>query len=348
VIGGGNVAMDVALTALRLGAKDIQVACLESRKEMPAFEWEIQEALDEGIKIHVSWGPKRIISEGGALKGIELKKCTSVFDEQKKFNPKFDESTVTKIETEMVILAIGQGSDTTFAAGMENLNMTRGGGVVIEPATLQSSVDGVYAGGDLVTGPKSVIEAIDMGRRAAVSIDKRLGGKGIIDIRLAEPEKPNTRLGRVEGFAALKRAQMPRIPKESRRLGFGRVDLGLDEASAMSEANRCLRCDLRLLIQSPAKPPEMWMEFSEANVSKVPDSDGVFQLFDEAKEIIKIAGTANLRTMLKEQLAGNKNARYFVFEEDKMYTKRETELLQQYMQKHGKMPGGGDELDELF
>ncbi len=224
VIGGGNVAMDVALTALRLGAKDIQVACLESRKEMPAFEWEIQEALEEGIAIHPSWGPKRIMGDGGAVKCIELKKCTSVFDEQKRFNPKFDESVTTSIDTEMVILAIGQGSDTTFATGLERLNTTRGGGVIVEPATLRSSIDGIYAGGDLVTGPKSVIEAIEMGRRAAVSIDKRLGGKGNIEVQFAEPDKPNPRIGRIEGFADLKREAVELQSRRTRiRQGSGNL-----------------------------------------------------------------------------------------------------------------------------
>ena len=348
VIGGGNVAMDVALTALRLGAKDIQVACLESRKEMPAFEWEIQEALDEGIKIHCSWGPKKILSDGGKVTGIEMKKCTSVFDEQRRFNPKFDESTTTKLDGEMVILAIGQGSDTTYLAGLEGLNTTKGGSVIVEPATLQSNIDGIYAGGDLVTGPKSVIEAIEMGRKAAKSIDKRLGGKGAIEIRLTETDTPNPRIGRIEGFAAMKRPVMPRIEKTARRSSFDRVDLGYDRQAAVYEAGRCLKCDLRLTINCPPSPPEMWLEFSEANVAKVPETDGVFQLFNEKKEVIKIAGTATMRSDLAGQLKSNKAARFFVFEEDKMYTKRETELLQQYMQKHGRMPGDGDELDELF
>jgi len=348
VIGGGNVAMDVALTALRLGARDIEVACLESRKEMPAFEWEIQEAMDEGIKIHCSWGPKRILSDGGKVTGIELKKCTSVFDEQKRFNPKYDESVITKLEGDTVILAIGQGSDTAYLAGLEGLNTTRGGNIIVEPATLASSIDGIYAGGDLVTGPKSVIEAVEMGRRAASSIDKKLGGKGVIEIKLAEPDTPNPRIGRIEGFPAMKRPVMPSIEREQRRLSFDRVELGYGREEAVYEAGRCLKCDLRLTIRSPPSPPEKWLEFSEANVAKVPEIDGVFQLFDEKREVIKIAGAANMRALLKEQLASNKKAKYFVFEEDKMYTKRETELLQQYMQKYGKMPGGGDELDELF
>ena len=348
VIGGGNVAMDVAITAMRLGAKDIQVACLESRKEMPAFEWEIQEAVAEGIQVHCSWGPKKITSEGGRVTGIELKKCTSVFDEQKRFNPKYDESVTTALSADMVILAIGQGTDTAYLAGLEGLNTTRGGSVIVEPGTLRSSIDGIFAGGDLVTGPKSVIEAVEMGRRAAVSIDKRLGGKGNIEIKLAKSDTPNPRIGRIEGFAEMKRPEMRKIEKESRRSTFDRVDLGYDRVAVVFEAGRCLKCDLRLTIGCNPSPPEKWLDFDEASVLKVPESDGVFQLFDEKKEVIKISGTANMRAMLKEQLASNKKAKYFVFEEDKMYTKRETELLQQYMQKHGKMPGGGDELDELF
>jgi len=146
----------------------------------------------------------------------------------------------------------------------------------------------------------------------------------------------------------MKRPVMPSIEREQRRLSFDRVELGYGREEAVYEAGRCLKCDLRLTIRSPPSPPEKWLEFSEANVAKVPEIDGVFQLFDEKREVIKIAGAANMRALLKEQLASNKKAKYFVFEEDKMYTKRETELLQQYIQKQGKMPGGGDELDELF
>ncbi|GAJ19288.1 unnamed protein product, partial [marine sediment metagenome] len=111
VIGGGNVATDVALTALRLGAKEVQLACLESREEIPAYEEEIQQAIDEGVGINVSWGPKRILGDGKKVIGVELVRCVSAFDKEGRFNPSYDEKVTKTIETDMVILAIGQTSD---------------------------------------------------------------------------------------------------------------------------------------------------------------------------------------------------------------------------------------------
>jgi len=114
VIGGGNVAIDVALTALRKGAQDVTLVCLEKREEMPAWKYEIDEALEEGVKIVNSWGPKRFVEKGGKIAGIEFKRCTSVFDEKGAFNPSYDEKTVTLMETEGAIIAIGQAGDLSF------------------------------------------------------------------------------------------------------------------------------------------------------------------------------------------------------------------------------------------
>ncbi len=345
VIGGGNVAMDVALTALRLGATEIQLACLESREEMPAFGHEIEQAIEEGVKINVSWGPKRIIETDGKITGIELKRCTSVFDEDGRFNPKYDESETTTIETDNLLLAIGQSTDLSFleGSGVE----TVGPGIKVQEGSLQTNVPGVYAGGEVVSGPASVIDAIALGQKAAMAMDKYLGGNGNIQEVLLEKEDPDPYLGKEEGFADKPMIKMPVLSMEE-RAGFGQIELGYDESSAMEEAKRCLRCDLRLTLGCNPLPPEKWLELTEENIAAVPDSEGVFQLLDESKMIIYISGVMNMQGALNEQLQTRENAKFFLWEEDKMYTKRESELIQQFLQVHGKLPEGNDELDDLF
>jgi hypothetical protein len=152
----------------------------------------------------------------------------------------------------------------------------------------------------------------------------------------------------VEDFAALPRAEMPKLPRERRRTGFGQVELGFSEEDARREAARCLQCDLRLAISPVVLPPEEWLEFTAERVQLVPATEGVFELLGEDRTAIYICGTPNLRGGLEGQLAACDKAKYFRFEEDKMYTKRESELIQQFLQRHGRMPELNDELDDLF
>jgi len=347
VTGGGNVAIDVARTALRLGAKEVQLACLESREEMPAHPWEIEEAVEEGVILNVSLGPKKILGNRENVTGLELVHCTSVFDENGRFSPSFDEKITKPIETDMVIIAIGQASDLSFL-GEDSVIKVKKGTIQVDDTTLQTSDPKIFAGGDAVSGAASVIEAIAMGRKAAVSIDKHLGGDGVIDESLIEPEVPNPWLGRDEGFVDKTRAQMPCLPTKQRLQGFSVVELGLDVENAVEEANRCLRCDLRLQISPAMLPPEKWLEFTPQNVSTVPETSGAFQLLDEQKTIIYIAGTPNLRQALDEKLKTVEKAQYFGYEEDPMYTKRESELIQKFLKEHGRMPKLNEEVLDLF
>jgi len=176
VIGGGGVAIDVAMMALRLGAKELQLVCLESREEMPSHEPEIQEASDEGIIFKVSWGPKRFLRSGDKVVGVELVRCTSVFDKDRRFNPSFDETVTKTVETDSVIVAIGQASDLS---ALEEEIETFGGRVTVDPMTMETSMPGVFAGGDVISGPATVTEAIAAGKRAAVSMDCYLRGEDI-------------------------------------------------------------------------------------------------------------------------------------------------------------------------
>jgi len=345
VVGGGNVAMDTALTALRLGAKQVQVACLEAREEMPAFPWEIQQALEEGVAIHTSWGIKKILGAGEKVAGAELIRCVSVFDEEGRFNPSFDESVTKTVEADMVIFAIGQASDLSWLTP-GSMQISEVGTIRVDDSTLETGVPGVFACGDIVTGPTSIVEAVASAKKAAVAIDRHLGGSGNIDERLVTPEEPNSWLGREEDFPYRRRVEMPSLPVERRRGNFAEVEQGFDEMMAVEEARRCLRCDLRLRISQPPLPAEKWLRFESENVKTVPETEGVYQLLDENEMVIYIKGTIHLRKELEEQLATNPKARYFLYEEAKMFTMRESELLQRFLKRYGRLPEQNVGLEE--
>lgn len=345
VIGGGNVAMDAALTALRLGSNDVQVACLEKSHEMPAFPWETQQAIEEGVKITNSYGVKKILGKNGRITAIELMSCLSVFDEAGRFNPKYDKDQTRTIETDMLILAIGQAPDLSKQMPTK-LRLSDPGLIQVDPPTMETGLNGVFACGDIAEGPKSIVEAVVSGKKAALAIDKHLGGTGTLDDQFVEFEEPNPHLGKVEKFAYKSSVKMPCLPVVKRSRNFLEVELGYDKEMASEEANRCLQCDLRMHIQQPPQPPEKWLRLYEENLKVVPETEGVYELLNENKEIIYVKGTMNLRKDLQQQISTNAKAKYFIYEEAKMYTMRESELLQQHIKKHGKMPEQNVEIDD--
>lgn len=252
VVGGGNVAVDVALTSLRLGAKDVAMACLESLEEMPANQREVDLALEEGVKLLSSWGPRRIITRNRSVKGVELIQCASVFDEQGNFCPSFNEVT-QELETDQVILAIGQAADLSFVEGEHGLE-AREGLIITREETMETGMAGVFAGGDVSSGPGTIIDAISAGRRAASSIDRFLGGDGVIEETLAQRSGADSYDGkRDKGFADLTRVEIPTLPLTQRHEGFQEVDLCLDDDQAVKEAGRCLQCDLEFLLTKQAR-----------------------------------------------------------------------------------------------
>ena len=138
------------------------------------------------------------------------------------------------------------------------------------------------------------------------------------------------------------------VPQE-RCADFRQLEASYSAEEAVAEAKRCLQCDLRLLMAQPELPPERWAEFNVSNVNEVPAVEGVFILADPNKKPIAIKGAANIQAGLLEQLDSSTEARFFLWEEDRMYTKRESELIQQHLKQYGELPGGGDdELDDLF
>ncbi len=238
VVGGGNVAMDAARTALRLGAKDVTVMYRRTRAEMPASAEEVEEALREGVKILYLAAPVGITGVNGRIQV----QCTWMrlggIDASGRARPVPIQGSEFTDAYDTVITAIGERPEVPDGYA---LSVGKGGAILVDPDTLATSREGVYAGGDAVTGPASVIEAIAAGRKAAVSIDRYLGGDGDIEEQLAPPEEERP-LVVEEGEHYRPPADM--LPLAERFAGFAQVELGFDEARAIEEANRCLMCDL--------------------------------------------------------------------------------------------------------
>ncbi|MDP6647151.1 MAG: FAD-dependent oxidoreductase [Dehalococcoidales bacterium] len=242
VMGGGNVATDASQTALRLGAKEVTIVYRRTRAEMPAGEEEVEEALEEGIKLEYLMTPTKITNKHGKLRVEFIRMILGKVDESGRRRPvPVTGSEFTK-EYDLVIKATGQEPVVPDKFG---LKLEKGKRIKVAPETMATARKGVYAGGDVVSGPASVIEAIAAGRKAASSIDKYLGGNGEIEETLIEVEKTNPYLGRQEDFADKPRLPMPCLPVEERTNNFTRVKFGYSKTEGTSEAERCLQCDLR-------------------------------------------------------------------------------------------------------
>ncbi|MGD2100514.1 MAG: FAD-dependent oxidoreductase [Desulfobacterales bacterium] len=344
VIGGGNVAVDAAMTALRCGAVEVKMICLEGGDEMPASMRDLEAARAEGIEILPSRGPGRVISENGKVTGLDLVECTGVLNETGEFCPQFGRTTEC-IPMDQLIIAVGQATDLSLLNDGSPIKVDRGM-IVVNPDSLETDAKGIYAGGDVTAAPGTIIDAIAAGRRAAASIDQALGGTGVIDEILFARDTPDPFLGKDNGFTAWSREKVPQLDPATRIHGFEEIAMSYDDEQAMREARRCLQCDLRLHIGRNPLPPEPWLPFDVEHVNRVPESEGVFQLLDRAQHVLRIKGSVNLRRELLGALQDKQSATLFIYEEHKLYSQRESELLQQYLKEHGRMPGG--EEDDLF
>jgi NADPH-dependent glutamate synthase beta subunit-like oxidoreductase len=241
VVGGGNVAVDAALTALRQGGCRVDMVCLEKRQEMPAHTHEISTALSEGVIIHNSWGPLSISPKGL----FTAQWCTTVFDDQGFFNPEFDPDKTMTLEADHIILAIGQATDLSCVS-VENLVEIKKGLICVDADTLETNRPGVFAGGDVVHGPRTVVEAVRDGKQTARSIDKYVRGKSIDPLPVTPRPHREVELLEMNSDTRthLKRPIMPELEVEKRKNNYRHIELGLTDEMALGEANRCLRCDL--------------------------------------------------------------------------------------------------------
>ncbi len=245
VLGGGNVAFDCARTALRLGATDVTMACVESRDCMLATPEEIEQGLSENISIHNSQTFTRITGNDGQVSGVECLEVRSFeFDNEGRLNVDAIAGSEHILPADTVIFAIGQMPEFEGIGGLDEIKASWRNTLAVDAITMATVKKGVYAGGDATTGPASVIEAIAAGRRAATSIDLYLGGSGDIDEVLAIPWvllSPSG-VGEVEGFK--NRLPVKMLPVAERIKGFDQVELGFDKEKAIENAKRCLWCDM--------------------------------------------------------------------------------------------------------
>ncbi len=274
VIGGGNVAMDVArsaarevvkqhaegeivpseekvaevatremvdvsLSALRMGAREVHIVCLEKRHEMPAALEEIEEAESEGIIMHPGLGPKSMIGRDGKVVALETLDTKWVFDQTGRFNPAFHDGTERQLECDTIIMAIGQAAKLDFLRPEDGVQVSPRGLVTVNRETLMTTAPGVFAGGDCVFGPRLIIDSVGDGKRAAIAIDEflrqRKHPEPVIEVSVLDRHRMFT------DFMDLPRQAVPMLPLE-RRTGVTEVEIGFDEESAMAEARRCLRC----------------------------------------------------------------------------------------------------------
>jgi NADPH-dependent glutamate synthase beta subunit-like oxidoreductase/coenzyme F420-reducing hydrogenase delta subunit/Fe-S-cluster-containing hydrogenase component 2 len=239
VIGGGNVAMDAARTALRLGA-DVEVMMLENEEEMPAWSWEYEEAHEEGAKFNFRRGPVEVLTEGDAIVGVKTRGVTAVFDGEGKFSPAYDDADISTIDCDTVIMAIGQMTDMNVVAG-SRVAVTERGQFEYAEATCQIA-DGVFACGEIVTKPGSVVEACASGQRAAKAIDMFLRGDEIV-LDDTTPEAIDT----ICDCTAEKVLDVERNPvameDPTARVGnFEPIDHNFADTIAAAEARRCMTC----------------------------------------------------------------------------------------------------------
>lgn len=245
VVGGGNVAIDVSRTAVRAGAESVMQCCLESRQQMPAALEEIEEAEEENIVINNGWGPKRILSENGKVTGIEFKKCVSVFDENGRFNPQYDENNVMVVEADCVLLSIGQSIQ--WGGLLEGTKaVTRSNGTIeADGFTYQTAEPDIFAGGDAYSGPRFAIDAIAAGKQAAISIHRFVQpGQSLVYGRDRRQYKELDKEAAVlEGFDNTPR-QRPEQVKSNQKAEESFRDLRgtFTEEQMKKETERCLGC----------------------------------------------------------------------------------------------------------
>ncbi|MGD8388211.1 MAG: FAD-dependent oxidoreductase [Desulfobacteraceae bacterium] len=247
VLGGGNVALDVARTALRVGAEDVQIFYRRTIEEMPAWKKDIDEALEEGVTINPLWAPRRILHQDGRVRGMEFMRSRTVLDPEGGTRLSVDETSTQTVEADAVIVSVGQAPDISFLSEDTQLERALWGSLVVDENSLSTNIPGIFAGGDFTTGPSTVIQAIASGRRAALAVDRYLlGEKGRLSIL---DEK--TDLHEESGLALDEETQEPKPRAEidmeradQRRRDFREVEKGLNEEQARYEAMRCLRCDL--------------------------------------------------------------------------------------------------------
>ena len=240
-----STALDVARTALRLGVADVKMIALEDWDELPAQDFEIEEALEEGIQLFPRKGPNRILGKNGKVTGLEVIDVESVFDHDGRFNPKFIPNSEEIWECDTVILAIGQQADMGALGGADDIHVTERGLVQINFDNGQTTAPDVFAGGDVAYGPKLIIDAVRHGHLASLGMDEYIQGKKLtVEVRTNWTNLPNHVM--FDNWTKLERRKVPTLPVD-RRTGISVVETGFNEAEAAQEGSRCLECSVNTI-----------------------------------------------------------------------------------------------------
>jgi len=244
VIGGGNVAIDVARVAVRAGGEKVSMYCLEKREEMPALEEEIEVAKAEDILINNSWGPKRILSENGRVTGVEFKRCTSVFDREGRFSPQYDENDTITAAADYVLLSIGQSIDWCGILDESKAVLNKNNTIQIDELTYQTAEPDVFAGGDAVTGPKFAIDAIAAGKQGAISIHRFVHPGQ--DLRIGRSRREFVELDKaaavIDSYDTTSRQRTEKVDGQKSKKTFRDLRGSLTEEQVHKETERCLGC----------------------------------------------------------------------------------------------------------
>ena len=306
VIGGGNVAVDVARTALRAGAISVSMYCLETRETMPAAGDEIEEAAQEGIGICNSWGPKEILTENGRVTGVVFKKCVSVFDESGRFHPVYDEEQLLTVECEAVLVAIGQSVRWGELLAGTKAEFNRNGTVKADPVTYQTAEPDIFVGGDVYTGPKFAIDAIAAGKEGCVSIHRFVHPGQSLTIgrnlrQFSELDKDNLQLD-PETFDNAKR-QVPGRKSPDGNNNFRDLRSTFTEEQVRAEAGRCLGCGATVV--DPNKCIGCGVcttkcEFDAIHLSRdLPEASRMYKAEDKMKAILPYMLKREIRIIRK-------------------------------------------------
>ena len=294
VVGGGNVAVDVARTALRTTTGKVTMLCLEQPEEMPAADDEVAEAKAEGIEVKNGWGPKEVLVENGKVKGIVFKRCMRVFDEQNRFSPAYDENDTITIDCENVLQAIGQAAIWGDLLKDTKVELRRNGTVVVDPVTFETAEPGIFAGGDIEHGARFAIDAIADGKKACESMHRFVhpGQSQIIGRDVREFKELNKDDIQLPGYDDAKR-QVPGTTGVAPRTTFSDTRLAFTEEQVKTEANRCLSCgasvvDLNRCIGCGLCTTRC--EFDAIHLSRdLPDASNMVRCEDKLPKVAKYA-----------------------------------------------------------
>ncbi len=357
IIGGGDVACDAARTAVRLGDGPSELVYRRTQAEMPARRSEVDACLEEGVNARFQSMPLEIKegrgSPGSLLEVSWVQTQLGKPDVRGRRHLEKVRDSETSMPADLVIAAVGQQVECIAGFAVQ---CDEQGRIKVREDSLLTSRSGVFAGGDAVLGPTSLIDAVAQGRKAAEAIDIYLGGDGDIEEVLLNEEwrdwETDPQIGREDDFNQCRVLPPPVLPAKpsSVRQNWDEIERCYTPAGAAAEGLRCLKCNLMHGIGEAQLPPESWQPLEAVAVHAVTSDAGVFLLHDADKQILAIKGVANLREGLLEVMATVDRPLFFTIEPAHYYSQRESQLIQAYSEQHGRLPSGVGEdiLDDLF